>query len=202
MMTTEYEFTNDWFAQAREMWARLIPMLPERDEDGRYFLEIGSFEGRSATWIAEHFMEDGDYLTCVDTWKGSEEHGSEDMQAVEDRFDRNFALMEARYPTKHFWKAKKTSVEQLASELSGGWQADVDFIYIDGSHTAKDVLTDACMAWPLLKSGGIMVFDDYLWGEARDVLHRPKLAIDAFVNIFAEELAVIPSGYQFIIKKR
>ena len=38
-----------------------------------------------------------------------------------------------------------------------------DFIYIDGSHIAKDVLTDACMAWPLLMPKGLMVFDDYMW---------------------------------------
>ena len=34
--------------------------------------------------------------------------------------------------------------------------------------------------------GDIIVFDDYLWGAPRDILHRPKPAIDAFVNIFAE----------------
>jgi len=41
-----------------------------------------------------------------------------------------------------------------------------DFIYVDGSHVAKDVLTDACMAWPMLTVGGVMCFDDYGWGGA------------------------------------
>jgi predicted O-methyltransferase YrrM len=77
-----------------------------------------------------------------------------------------------------------------------------DFIYIDGSHVAKDVLTDACMAWQILKPQGIMVFDDYLWGVPRDVLHRPKPAIDAFTTIFAEEAEIISNGYQVAVKKR
>jgi predicted O-methyltransferase YrrM len=77
-----------------------------------------------------------------------------------------------------------------------------DFIYIDGSHIAKDVLTDACMAWPLLKKQGIMVFDDYLWGDPRDILHRPKPAIDTFMNLFAEEVDVVHIGYQMIVRKK
>jgi len=64
------------------------------------------------------------------------------------------------------------------------------------------VLTDACMAWPLLKQGGLMVFDDYLWGESRDILHRPRLAVDMFVNIFAEELDIVHMGYQFVVKRK
>lgn len=32
-------------------------------------------------------------------------------------------------------------------------------VYIDGSHWAKDVLTDAVMAWRLLKEGGVMILD-------------------------------------------
>ena len=47
-----------------------------------------------------------------------------------------------------------------------------------------------------------MAFDDYLWGDARDILHRPKLAVDAFSSIFAEELEVIHTGYQFIVRKK
>ena len=64
------------------------------------------------------------------------------------------------------------------------------------------MLTDACMAWPLLKQGGLMVFDDYLWGESRDILHRPKMAVDFFVNIFAESLDIVHIGHQFVVRKK
>ena len=77
-----------------------------------------------------------------------------------------------------------------------------DFIYIDGSHTAKNVLTDACMAWPLLKRGGFMVFDDYLWRPLGfTTVQRPKIAIDSFINLFEDELTIAFTGYQLIIRK-
>ena len=76
-----------------------------------------------------------------------------------------------------------------------------DFIYIDGSHIARDVLVDACMSWPLLKNNGIMVFDDYMWMGSPLLLHRPKPAIDAFTSIFGQEMLIVHNGYQVAIQK-
>ena len=224
---SEYQFTKDWFGWAPPVWEQLIPMLPER----RAFLEIGSFEGRSTVWTIENMMNPGDWIDCVDTWKGGEEHGAEDMLSVEERFDHNIdkvlggAVVEERdgeykfpYPghtryaspaptegqRKKAYKYKAASTQYLGSKLASCVDGKnlFDFIYIDGSHIAKDVLTDACMAWPLLKPKGIMVFDDYMWGNPRDILHRPKPAIDAFTNIFAEEVDIVHVGYQLVVRKK
>ena len=35
-----------------------------------------------------------------------------------------------------------------------------DFVYVDGSHLALDVLVDAALAWRLLSPGGVLVFDE------------------------------------------
>lgn len=204
---SEYQFTKDWFAWAPEVWKQLTPMLPHGTQ--RSFLEIGSFEGRSAVWIAENMMNPGDMLYCIDTWEGGEEHGAENMGAVEARFDHNREKVLAENDVE-IHKVKRTSVTQLAIMHSANVlrsEAEetatvLDFIYIDGSHIAKDVLTDACMAWPLLKPKGLMVFDDYMWGNPRDILHRPKPAIDAFCNIFAEEAEIVHVGYQLVVRKK
>ena len=37
----------------------------------------------------------------------------------------------------------------------------VQVVYIDGSHLPQDVLTDAAMAWKLLKKDGILIFDGW-----------------------------------------
>lgn len=226
---SEYQFTKDWFAWAPQVWTQLTPMLPER----KSFLEIGSFEGRSTVWIVENMMNPGDWIDCVDTWEGGEEHKAdgEDMNSVEARFDHNIdaalggAVVEERdaeykfpYPVhtryaspapteggrKRVYKYKCTSTQYIGSKLASCVDGKnlFDFIYIDGSHIAKDVLTDACMAWPLLKPKGIMVFDDYMWGDPRDILHRPKAAIDAFTNIFAEEAEIVHVGYQLVVRKK
>ena len=194
---TEYQFTKDWFQWAPEVWKQLTPLLPHGRV--RHFLEIGSFEGRSMVWIAENMMNPGDTLNCIDTWQGGEEHGAEDMAAVEARFDHNRDKVLAENDVE-ILKDKGTSTLVLSHKLRHGGL--YDFIYIDGSHTAPDVITDACMAWPLLKLEGLMVFDDYMWGNPRDALHRPKIAIDAFTNIFGETAEIVHVGYQLVVRKK
>ena len=198
---SDYEFTKDWFAWAPEVWKQLIPHLPG-EPGSREFLEIGSFEGRSAVWIAENMMQDGDILGCIDTWEGGEEHTSDDIDGAEALFDHNIAILHAKYPERFIDRYKNTSTAALAEIIKDCNKPTFEFIYIDGSHVAKDVLTDACMAWPLLKPKGLMVFDDYMWGNPRDILHRPKPAIDAFCNIFAEEAEIVHVGYQLVVRKK
>jgi predicted O-methyltransferase YrrM len=220
-MSNDYQFTNNWFANAPEVWEHLIPMMRRR----QHFLEIGSFEGRSTVWTLENMVEPGGFIDCVDTWEGSEEHVGTDMEAVKARFEWNIIRAlgpktsavhrEPGYPSPTFIRFasagndadnKRVYMYRTRSNLFLALKypdptARYDFIYIDGSHVARDVLTDACMAWQLLTKGGIMVFDDYLWGDPRDTLHRPKLAIDAFINIFAEDLTVLHVGNQLAIMR-
>lgn len=205
---SEYQFTQDWFSWAPEVWKQLIPILPEGETFGvsdyglRNFLEIGSFEGRSTVWIAENMMRKGDTITCIDTWEGGEEHSNGEMGGAEERFTHNMRVLQAKKACG-LSVLKGTSTQHLAHYLVEDPEdhPTFHFIYIDGSHTAPDVLTDACMAWPLLVKGGLMVFDDYMWGNPRDALHRPKIAIDAFTNIFGETAEIIHVGYQLVVRK-
>lgn len=58
---------------------------------------------------------------------------------------------------------KGCSDEHLARLIAGGFRQRFDLVYIDGSHYSHDVLSDAVLSFPLLKVGGHMLFDDYLW---------------------------------------
>ena len=66
----------------------------------------------------------------------------------------------------------------------------------DGSHEAPDVLCDAVLAFRLLKNGGLLGFDDYLFMQGaipeRQLLECPKPAIDAFVNLYFRKLGFVP----------
>jgi predicted O-methyltransferase YrrM len=90
---------------------------------------------------------------------------------------------------------KGLSNKQLPKLLAEGKQGFFDFIYIDGSHQAPDVLLDAVLGFELLRDQGMMVFDDYLWQEPLaggvDPVRCPKMAIDAFVNVYCRKLRVI-----------
>lgn len=193
---SDYKFTEDWFSWAPDVWNQLIPHLPNNEN----FLEIGSYEGASATWVAENMMKDNSRLICIDTWQGGEEHKDKKMDEVEKRFDYNIARVLEKFPKREIIKRKGTSLDELAKLIMLG-DNKFDFVYIDGSHIGKDVITDACMAFQITSSEGIIVFDDYSWGRPRDALHRPKLAIDCFTNLFGEHVQTIHSGYQLVVKK-
>jgi predicted O-methyltransferase YrrM len=62
--------------------------------------------------------------------------------------------------------------------IAEGRQGYFDFIYVDGSHQAPDVLCDALLSFRLLKNNGVIAFDDYLWQEqlpyGTDPIRCPK----------------------------
>jgi predicted O-methyltransferase YrrM len=201
-----FEFTQNWFDMlARGAWEHLIPQIKPRR-----ILEVGSFEGASACFLIQHLGKEQDLeLHCVDTWEGGVEHQERgfNMSAVETRFKKNVEVAKASVSHKVKLVAHKGSSDIcLASLLSQGKRNYFDFVYIDGSHQAPDVLCDAVLGFRLLKIGGVMAFDDYLWAESlpqgKDPLRCPKPAIDAFVNLNFRKINVLSAPlYQLYIQK-
>jgi hypothetical protein len=151
-------------------------------------------------------------IHCIDSWQGGIEHkegGSivSNMSEVEKRFRHNIEIAEkaAEFkPNIHIHKGFSDIV--LAQLLSNGKLGYFDFVYVDGSHQAPDVLCDAVLAFRLLRNYGVMAFDDYIWQETlpygTDLLRCPKPAIDAFTNLYCRKVKIIPSLlYQLYIQK-
>jgi predicted O-methyltransferase YrrM len=76
-----------------------------------------------------------------------------------------------------------------------------DFIYIDASHVAVNVLEDAVLAWRLLKKNGVLIFDDYEWNAYSNPLLCPKVSIDAFLKVFKNQFKLRHKGYQVVVEK-
>jgi hypothetical protein len=57
------------------------------------------------------------------------------------------------------------------------------------------------MAWGMLKSGGVMLFDDYEWNKYPELVRNPKLGIDAFLGVYAGQYELMFKGYQLAVKK-
>lgn len=193
-----YSFPGpDWFSHNIPTWQSIF-----REAGApRSVLEIGAYEGRSTVWMAEHVLAPGGEIVVVDHWRGSSTHDPAEMPAVEARFDANVAELRRRIPGVRLEKVKAASVEALSRLLAAGRTGSFDFVYIDGSHEAPDVLTDAAFAYPLLRVGGLIAFDDYAWRRFTDVNDNPKVAVDAFTNIFWKRLALVSGGYQAFFRK-
>jgi predicted O-methyltransferase YrrM len=200
-----HQFTNTWFNYSKRVWDSLVQNLsPTR------YLEIGSYEGASACYLIDTLAKKkGIELHCIDTWCGGDEHKNLriDMLEVEQRFKLNVELSMKAAPCRvviHVHKGR--SDDQLCKLLLEGKRNYFDFIYVDGSHAASDVLCNAVLSFRLLRTGGLLVFDDYLWRDATspavNPLGCPKAAIDAFTNIYGNKVAVLEAPlYQLYMKK-
>jgi predicted O-methyltransferase YrrM len=76
-----------------------------------------------------------------------------------------------------------------------------DFIYVDGSHKLLDCYTDLVLSWRLLKSGGIMGIDDYLWNN-QDLLGSPFESVNHFLKKYENEMNVLAKDYRVFIEKK
>lgn len=193
---SDYQFTNDWFERVKGPWPEIIDRLPQC----KRVLEIGSYEGASTCWLIENAISDGGIITCVDTWEGGEEHAGTDMEAVFDRFNKNVRQAMLKRDCNVSVNAVRENSAAALMDTSKVPSRN-DLIYIDGSHQAPDVLTDAVLSWQLLNVGGIMIFDDYEWMGHQSAAHRPKMAINAFLAVFTESIETIHRGYQLAIRR-
>lgn len=199
----EYEYTQDWFSGYIPIWNELLAQIKPSK-----ILEIGSFEGRSTCYVIETSgaLQDLE-VHCVDTWEGGAEHAGLEVPAVEQRFRRNTSRAIASVTHRvNLVVHKKPSNLALVELISAGHVSSFDLIYVDGSHQAPDVLSDAVLSFRLVRKGGLIVFDDYLWSMEppgkQDLLNMPKPAIDSFVNIYQRKLRVLSAQlYQIYIQK-
>jgi predicted O-methyltransferase YrrM len=199
--TGNYRFSNEWFAKTATHWPELFKAVKWDPTLPKVIIEIGSFEGASAVWMLENLMRHRESrLYCLDTFAGGIEHSSKEVEGLEQRFNHNIGVSGKGAQVEVL---KGRSVEGLVKLLTRGTMAD--FIYIDGSHMAADVMADAVLSWELLRPGGLMVFDDYLWPVFQDQpLKNPKFAIDAFVNCHLDQIRFIASRQrsQFCLLKK
>ena len=203
----EYQFSNEWFTPNQPIWNMILPQISPKK-----FLEIGSWEGRSACWIINKFAKIHDIeVHCIDSWEGSNDDAHIDRAEVarqlkenEKRFYDNTALAVQSNPFKtDFHVHKGLSVFELSKLLVSDYDDYFDFIYVDAAHTASAALDDIVLSWKLLKHGGIMCVDDYIFAvQQRPRWDVPKTAIDAFVNIHVDDghLLAAPNGQVFLQK--
>ena len=159
------------------------------------FLQIGAYTGDASVWLCENILTDPtSILIDVDTWGGS---GEEEHTRID--FEKVLAYYESRIVRyQKVVRLKMTSDKYFAGEIA----AQFDFIYIDGDHTAAQVEKDAYSAWKLLKSGGILAFDDYLWGRDLPPEATPKPAIDDFLRTHTGEYDQLVDSYQVWLRKK
>jgi predicted O-methyltransferase YrrM len=189
----QYVFSKDWFSNNIPRWQQNLKKLIKKGKNTPLLaLEIGSFEGRSAIWTLENILVHTDSkIICVDNFNNIP---SRNRNATKQRFLQNTASFGDKISlidddSRNALKSPDILTKQF------------DFIYIDASRHSKNVLEDAILSLPLLKVGGYIVFDDYTSSKEHD-FSCPKQGIDAFLDIFNDELKVENTSWQVIARKK
>ncbi|OQA56534.1 MAG: hypothetical protein BWY42_00953 [Candidatus Omnitrophica bacterium ADurb.Bin277] len=188
-------FHADWFSQNIPVWEKFLAHLKGREYI--HGLEIGCWEGRSTCWLLQNiFTHPTSKMTVIDPFLGNPENIVEGYEEkVPEIFEANI---------KEIGASDRVTLHQMKSidalRHMNLHDDSIDFAYIDGSHVTKDVLTDLCLTWPLVKKGGIIIMDDY--GYAKPSMDAvPRHAIDIFQMIFRKEIIELHREWQMIWRK-
>lgn len=112
-------------------------------------IEIGTFTGYSALWVASALPDDGK-LICCDV--------NEETTAVARRYwkeagvDRKIELRLA------------PALDTLKALLASGGAGTFDYVFIDADKENYDAYYERALE--LVRTGGLIVFDNMLWGGA------------------------------------
>ena len=174
------ELTKDMLGRKLHSW--IEPLAPFCDKRCNV-LEVGTYEGRSAIAFLEYLPKSR--LTAIDIFT---------IPEVEARFDFNMRQYGDRV-TKIKDRAIPTMDRMLSEKMR------FDLIYLDtGKHRAA-AFAQSGLAWGLLEIGGILIWDDLLWGQDRRESNRPAPGIRLFANTFSECMETLHEHRQLIVKK-
>lgn len=143
-----------WFSEDEGRWyARFARALT-----GGVFVEVGSWKGRSTSFIGKICNENGTRLVCVDHWAGSRD-------LLQPRYEAALAVEDVQQTFRDNMRGLGIEVEVLAMssiDASSTFPtASIDRVFLDGSHDGESVAADL-EAWSSrLKPDGILAGHDY-----------------------------------------
>lgn len=167
-----YYHTIPGFFWFKEAYRRLLATLPD-DRPSR-FVEIGSFQGCSTSWLGVEIVNSGKPVTlyAVDSFVGLS--GMPQGETLLGLFQTN------TQPIRDALGDQFRVLPLPSLEAVECFDDDsVDVVFVDGDHEYEAVKADILHWWPKLKVGGFMAGDDF----------NMKPVADAVIEQFA------PSGY-------
>jgi hypothetical protein len=181
----------------RLIFENILEMFRSKEEPK--ILEVGSFAGTSIMTIKNILPHSVCY--SIDNWT-----------LVQDEFDdckkymQNKNIKVLSDVRDYFFRNTDGKVilyemdSALALQTLIKEHKTFDFIYVDGSHTTNDTITDIVLSWSILNKGGVLGVDDYLYVK-NDSNDRPGIAVDYFMEKFKGQYIVLDKGYRVFFMK-
>ncbi|HEX7665092.1 MAG TPA: class I SAM-dependent methyltransferase [Polyangiaceae bacterium] len=143
-----------FFTEDEGRWyARLARSLK-----GGTFVEIGSWKGRSTSFVGPVCNANGTRLVCVDHWSGS-------FDSLRETYEAKLATEDVEATFRANMKELGIEVEVIrrpSLEAATTFEdASVDRIFLDGSHDGPSVAADLEAWFPKLAPNGVFAGHDY-----------------------------------------
>jgi SAM-dependent methyltransferase len=158
-----YRDIDGWFSWTDHAMFRGI-LEAQRTSPGGDLVEIGAFKGKSAVVIGDYLRPEEQFVV-VDTFGDPDLLGIAD-ESSERTQGRNYftslsrSQFEKNYLSIH--DALPTVVQALSTDVVNHVTSGAArFIHVDGSHQYEDVADDCRSVKKLLRSDGVVVFDDW-----------------------------------------
>jgi hypothetical protein len=154
-----------------QRWGSDHPYLSSAIETIRphVVIEIGVWKGNSSISMAKKIREldiDGTVIS-IDTWLGSSEHWIRDQYFPELKHKSGYPTLQRRFLSNVLSENVDDYIIPLpldsinASVFIKFLDIQADVIHLDAGHDFRSVTADLEEWWPVLRSGGQLIGDDY-----------------------------------------
>jgi SAM-dependent methyltransferase len=176
-----YEQIDGWF-NFKEIYDSALAQA----RDGDVFVEVGSWYGRSAAYMAVEIANSGKQIDfyCVDTWAGSRDspwmadHLAPKGGSALPFFEENMRAGGVLERIKIIQRPSVIAASAFQPE-------SIDFVMIDGAHDYASVREDV-RAWiSKVKPGGVIAGDDSNW---------PGVLVGTYETIPFSEVEILNHG--------
>ena len=156
---------------------KLYSNMINRFHRGSLFVEIGTFKGKSAVYMAEKMKDTNKIMNffTIDIFESGEINDHSSIIDVEDLYKEVLKNIE---PVKDLVKVIKGSSHKVHEQFEDN---SVDFLFIDGCHSYDCVSKDLSFWFPKVKHGGVISGHDYNESTA-----GVKKAVDEFFKNTAQ----------------
>lgn len=198
----KYQITHAWYRELLGSYQLLVDepraeKLHFKPDEPRLIVEIGVYEGASTCWWSDNFMDHpSSRLISIDPFTGNDEYrqNREKFPTLDD------IELIARTNAAKSKNAGKIDIRKgcswdLFPAVNAELKQPIDILYIDGEHTPNAVCRDLALYYPLLRSGGALIIDDY---GHEDV----QRGVDGALTAFADIESAFKTGWQLWCVKK
>jgi hypothetical protein len=125
--------------------------MVERFSSGSHFVEVGTFLGKSAVFMAVEIINSGKNIKfdCVDHWEGSEEHRDNENVNIDTLYEDFLKNIEPVRGVINPVRMDSANASLLYEPNS------LDFVFIDASHDENSVKVDLASWMIRVKDDGV-----------------------------------------------